>query len=129
MPTHCRCLGFCFTSKGTIARLKRAAEFDPADPSIAEFLGDLFVECEQFTDAVPHDERAIALAPEERSTLHLSLGSALQEDGRLDEAGEQYQIAHRLAPNTAMVFSYLGGFHEEKGDLVLPPSTSSSSTM
>jgi tetratricopeptide (TPR) repeat protein len=101
-----------------IVRLKRAAELDPADPSIAEFLGDLYVECEQFTDAVPHYERAIALAPEERSTLHLSLGWALQEDGRLDEAGEQYQIAHRLAPNAAMVFTYLGGFHEEKGDLV-----------
>jgi tetratricopeptide (TPR) repeat protein len=82
-------LGFCFTSKGTIARLKRAAELDPADPSIAEFLGDLYVECEQFTEAEPHYERAIALAPEERSTLHLWFGWALQEDSRLDEAGEQ----------------------------------------
>lgn len=100
-----------------LIRLKRAQELDPADPSTAEFLGDLYVECEQFAEAVPHYKRAIALAPDERSALHLSLGWALQEEGRLDEAGEHYQIAHQLAPSVAMVLSYLGGFHEEKGNL------------
>jgi tetratricopeptide (TPR) repeat protein len=101
-----------------LVHLKGARELDPTDFSIAEFLGDLYVECEQFAEAAPHYQRAIALAPDERWSLHLSLGWALQEDGRLDEAGEHYQIAHRLAPDVAMVFSYLGGFHEEKGDLL-----------
>jgi tetratricopeptide (TPR) repeat protein len=49
--------------------------------------------------------------------LHLSLGWALQEDGRLDKAGEQYQIAHRLQPGSPIVLNFLGGFHEEQGNL------------
>ncbi len=46
-----------------LTHLKRARELDPADPTIAEFLGDLFVECEQFAEAVTHYRRAIDLAP------------------------------------------------------------------
>ncbi len=97
--------------------LKRARELDPADAAIAEFLGDLCVECGEFGEAVPHYEQAIALATEPRYMLHLSLGWALQEDGRLDRAGEHYQIAHRLQPGSPIVLNYLGGFHEEQGDL------------
>ena len=35
----------------------------------------------------------------------------------LDKAGEHFQIAHRLQPGSPIVLNYLGGFHEEKGDL------------
>jgi tetratricopeptide (TPR) repeat protein len=100
-----------------LTALKRAQELDPADPAIREFLGDLCVECGQFGEAVPHYEQAIALTPEARFMLHLSLGWALQEDGRLDKAGEQYQIAHRLQPGSPIVLNFLGGFHEEQGNL------------
>ena len=99
------------------AWLKRAQELDPTDPTIPEFLGELYVACEEFGEAVPHYERAIALVPEPRFMLHLSLGLAFQEDGRLEKAGEQYQIAYRLQPGSGMVLNYLGGYHEERGEL------------
>jgi len=102
--------------------LERAQELDPADPTVPEFLGDLCMEREEFVQAVRSYERALALAPVEKAGLHLSLGWALQEDGRLTEAGDQYRMAFRLEPGSALVQNYLGGFHEEQGDLAAAES-------
>jgi len=97
--------------------LERAQQLDPADPTFPEFLGDLYMEREEFVLAVRAYERALALAPDEKPALHLSLGWALQEGGRLTEAGDQYRTAFRLQPGSPLVQNYLGGFHEEQGDL------------
>jgi len=97
--------------------LERAIELDPADPTFPEYLGELYMEREEFARAVRSYEQALALATHENPALHLALGWALQEDGRLTEAGDQYRTAFRLQPGSAMVQNYLGGFHEEQGDL------------
>lgn len=97
--------------------VQRAIEIDPADPAFPEILGDLQMDREEYGEAVAAYERAISLSTEERPLLHLSLGWALQEEGRLAEAGEQYHIAERLAPDMPAVQNYLGGYHEERGEL------------
>ena len=76
-----------------------------------------YLEREDFAVAVACYERVLALAKVDRAELRLSLGWALQEQGRLAEADEQYQIALRLEPNSAMVQNYVGGLHEELGKL------------
>jgi tetratricopeptide (TPR) repeat protein len=104
-------------SADAFACLLRAIELDPADAGFPEILGDLHMERREFARAIASYERALALAMEARPVLHLALGRALQEDGRLAEAGEQYQSALRLQPSSAAVQNYLGGFHEERGEL------------
>ena len=97
--------------------LKRAIELDPADPDLAEFLGDLCVTRQDFVEAINCYTRAIAISPVEKSRLHVSLGWALQEEGRLGEAHAQYREAQRIEPGSAAVFIYLGKYHEECGEL------------
>jgi len=97
--------------------LKRATELAPVDPTFHEMLGDYYLEQEDFALAVACYERVLSLAKADRAELRLSLGWALQELGRLAEADEQYQIAHRLEPSSAMVQNYVGGLHEEFGKL------------
>ncbi len=57
------------------------------------------------------------LTTDAKPVLHLSLGWALQEEGRLDEAAEQFQTAFRLRPGSGAVQNYLGGLHEERGEM------------
>jgi tetratricopeptide (TPR) repeat protein len=97
--------------------LKRAIELDAADPDFAEFFGDLFVARNDFAEAINCYQRAIATAPGEKATLRISLGWALQEDGRLREAHDQYREAQRIQPGMGAVYTHLGGYHEERGDL------------
>ena len=77
--------------------LKYARQLNPFDPAIAEFLGDLYVEREEFGEAVPHYEQAIALVP--ATAVHASPFPGSGASGRrpLDKAGEQFQIAHRCS--------------------------------
>ena len=49
--------------------------------------------------------------------LHLSLGTALQDEGRLDEAEVQYHTAVELHPRSAAAQLRLGGLFEERGEL------------
>ena len=55
-------------------------------PILPRFLGDVYVARQDFGEAINCYKRAIAIAPEEKAGLHVSLGWALQEDGRLGEA-------------------------------------------
>ena len=52
-----------------------------------------------------------------RPACGLALGWALQEDGRLADACEQYREAQRIGPGLAAVYHHLGGYHEELGEL------------
>ena len=97
--------------------LKRAIELDGTDPDFSEILGDVHVARMDFVEAINCYKRAIAIAPEEKPGLHVSLGWALQEDGRLSEAYAQYREAQRIQPGLAAVYTHLGGYHEERGDL------------
>jgi tetratricopeptide (TPR) repeat protein len=97
--------------------LERAVELDPTDPAFPEFLGELYMEREEFARAAASYERALAISTQDSAGLRLALGWALQEDGRINEAGQEYQTALRLQPGSAVVQNYLGGFHEERGEL------------
>jgi tetratricopeptide (TPR) repeat protein len=116
-------LGVSLSREGQTAeavnRLKRAIELDPADASFPEFLGDVHMEREEFAEAEASYQHALNVATEPKPALRLSLGWALQEEGRLDEALEQYRIAERTAPEMPAVQNYLGGYFEERGELAL----------
>jgi len=62
--------------------LKRAASSTRADATFQEFLAELYMERDEYAEGGPHWERALELSKEERASTHLSLGWALQEDGR-----------------------------------------------
>ena len=99
--------------------LKRAIELDPSDPAFPEFLGDVCADRLDFAEAIKCYQQALAIAPQEKAALRLSLGWALQEEGRLSEARQQYQEAQRLGPGLAAVHNHLAGVHEELGELDL----------
>jgi len=98
--------------------LKRAVELEPADSTFQEFLAELYMERDEFAEAVPYWERALELSKQERAGTHLSLGWALQEDGRRAEAGEHFRTALRLQPDFAGAQLNIGGLLEEEGELV-----------
>jgi tetratricopeptide (TPR) repeat protein len=97
--------------------LKQAVALEPANVTFWEYLAELQDEREEPGEAIPCWERVLALAADERPAPHLSLGWALQEEGRLTEAGEHYRIAARLNPDLAGAQLNLGGLHEELGQM------------
>ena len=96
--------------------LKRAVELEPAN---ATFRGDSWPSCtwSARTRARPSriSSSALALSEEERPGVHLSLGWALQEEGRLAEAREHYETALRIQPDSAAAQLNIGGLSEEQG--------------
>jgi tetratricopeptide (TPR) repeat protein len=99
--------------------LKRATELEPSDPAFPEFLGDLYAERLEFVEAIKCYQQALASASGANARLHLSLGWALQEEGQLSEASQQYHEAKRIQPGLAAVHNHLAGIHEEHGELDL----------
>ena len=97
--------------------LKQAVELEPANATFWEYLAELQDEREEPSESIPCWERVLALATEERPGPHLSLGWALQEEGRLTEAGEHYRTAMALNPELAGAQLNLGGLHEELGQM------------
>jgi tetratricopeptide (TPR) repeat protein len=97
--------------------LKRAVELDPENAAFHEFLGDLHMEREEPSEAIPCFERSLALSEEIRPGVHLSLGWAMQEEGRLVEAREHYETALKIQPDSASAQLNIGGLCEEIGQL------------
>jgi tetratricopeptide (TPR) repeat protein len=114
-------LGLVLRREGKLADavhwLKRAVELDPEDAGSWEALAELQVEREEFAEAIPCWERALALAEQGRAGLHVALGWSLQEEGRLAEAGEHYRKALAIEPSSAMPRVNMGGLHEEWGQM------------
>ncbi len=96
--------------------LKRAVELAPGDATIWEHLAELHGEREDHAEAVLCWERVLAINPD-AAGAHLSVGWALQEAGRLAEAGRHYEDAARLQPDSAVARLNIGGLREEQGDL------------
>ncbi len=72
--------------------LKMAAEAEPSNPRFWQYLAELYDEMEESAESLPCWDRVIALAPD-RADAHVALGWAMQEEGRISEAGEHYRTA------------------------------------
>ncbi len=97
--------------------IKQATVLAPENPASWAHLAELHMEREEFEEAVPCWERLLTLVPEDRAGPLLSLGWALQQSGRLAEAGERYRAAAAINPGLPAVLLYLGGYHEDLGEL------------
>jgi len=113
-------VGLLLQKKGHFADavpwLRKAAQLEPDSAAIWEWLAELHVEMDEPGAAIPCWERVLVLEPD-RSAAHLSLGRALQDEGRLAEAREQYRIADELMPNSGAPQLNLGWLHELLGEM------------
>ena len=96
--------------------LKKAVELEPGNIDFWQWLAELHDEMEESVESIPCWERVVALDPD-RAAAHLSLGWALQDESRFDEAREHYDAAIQLQPDFAAAFLNLGGLQEELGDM------------
>ena len=95
-------LGLILQHEGQARRCAAVAEagrrsWSPATRPFWGYLADCYDEMEEPAAVVPCWERVLALAPD-RAGAHVALGWALQEEGRLAEAGEHYRTAPRCSP-------------------------------
>jgi tetratricopeptide (TPR) repeat protein len=96
---------------------KLAVDMVPDRPDFWEELAELHRIRDESDQAVECRRRVVELVPADRVDARIALGGALQDDGRPDEAMEQYAIARRIRPDSAQVHFALSGVHEEWGDL------------
>ena len=96
--------------------LKKAVELEPGNVDFWQWLAELHDEMEESAESIPCWERVVALDPD-RASAHLSLGWALQDESRFDEAREHYDAAIQLQPDFAAAYLNLGGLQEELGDM------------
>ena len=113
-------VGLLLQKKGHFAEalpwLRKAVDLEPTTAAIWEWLADLHGEMDEPAAAIPCWERVLALEPD-RSAARLSLGRALQDEGRLAEAREQYRIADRRMPHSGPPQLNLGWLHELLGEM------------
>jgi len=96
--------------------LEKAVELEPDNPNFWSWLAELHDEREDATGSLPCWQRVLELEPD-RVSAHLSIGWALQEEGRFAETREHYLTAIRLQPDSGMARVNLGGLQEELGEL------------
>jgi len=94
-----------------------AVEMEPENPRLWDELADLQLRRDEADKAVESRRRVLDLSPADGVAARIGLGWALQEDGRPDEALEQYAIARRAQPNSSHVHFALSGVYEEQGDM------------
>ena len=95
--------------------LKQAVDQEPSNATYWEYLADLHSDREDPAEAILCWEKVLILSPKETAAMHLSLGWALQEEGRLEEAESHYKKALELEPASASARLNMGGLHEELG--------------
>ncbi len=95
--------------------IQRAVELEPHNPQFQEWMGELHVEMDDPASAIPFFQRASTLLDDMSPAVHLSLGQALVDEGRLEEAENHYQAALRLAPQSPLPLTHLGALHEIRG--------------
>ena len=98
------------------ACFERAVEIAPDDPELWCALAQAHLAAEDPSAAVPWLERLVALHPEQPIN-HSELGSALQQDGRYDEAAASLARALELQPDFLDALLVQGILLEELGEL------------
>ena len=100
-----------------IAGFERAIELDTRDPKPHVNLGEVYLETRDFDRAIVHLEEAISIDPEHSSQAHNSLGAALLEKKKLEQAEKELLKALEMRPRIPDAHYNLGLLYEEKGDL------------
>ena len=96
--------------------LVRAVGLDPDRPVYWQHLAEVYGGLEQYHAAIQCWKRVLALTSEDRASLHLALGQALEEANRLDEAEEHYRIAATLEPDSSAPWVHLGVLDQARGE-------------
>jgi Flp pilus assembly protein TadD len=86
-------------SEEAVKTLECALASEPDNFYAHQNLGALFLKLAQFEKAIDHLRGAVALQPADQQSW-VSLGHALSQSGRADEAGEAYAQAIRINPHT-----------------------------
>ncbi|MBO0800676.1 MAG: sulfotransferase, partial [Blastocatellia bacterium] len=114
-------IGLSLKNEGKLAEAlpwyKLAIEIDTENPLLWQHLAELYVEREESGEALFCWERVRALAPCMNVGIHLGMGSALQDEGRLREAMEHYVEAAKLQPESPPIHIKIGGVYEELGQM------------
>lgn len=93
--------------RDAIELLERASSLDRRNPQVLFRLAGLYYDTQQHEIAGRYAREAIALAPSEW-LYHYLLGLVEKSSGRLEAAGDSFQIAVRLNPSAAEAFNQLG---------------------
>jgi tetratricopeptide (TPR) repeat protein len=113
-------IGMTLRADGQLAEaepwFKHAVDLDPENAWLWEQLADLQMERQEHAAAIACWERSLELSAAERAGPFISLGWSLQEEGRIAEAVDKYQMAMRLQPDAVMAHINLGAIHEEFGE-------------
>ena len=94
---------------------KSAENLSPDNPTILRQLAELHRETEEGAIAIGYWERFIALSPENEPVARLGIASALQDEGRAEEALGHFQAAASMTPKAAAPLLGMASVHEELG--------------
>jgi tetratricopeptide (TPR) repeat protein len=115
-------LGLVLQSEGQFSAalpwFKQAIELDRSNANFWQYLAELYDDLEESALAIPCWEQVLKLAPN-RIAARLSLGWAIQEEGRLEEAEDHYRTILKQKADHAGAQLNIGGVHEERGELKL----------
>jgi tetratricopeptide (TPR) repeat protein len=103
--------------EAAIPWLRQAIELEPENADHWEHLASLHSEQECWAEVVRCYDRVLQLRP--TAAAHVGAGWGLQEQGRLEEARQHFEMAVGLDPQGGAGHLNLGGLHEELGDMTL----------
>jgi tetratricopeptide (TPR) repeat protein len=101
-------------SRSALPELQKAAEANPALPSVQSMLGRAFMGVGRVDDAKAAFARELARDPNDFDA-NLYLGLFLKDEGKLDEAHEHLKRASRLRSQDLAVLYMLGSLHLAAG--------------
>src|SRR5262245_894106 len=96
--------------------VEETARRNPDDLELAAYLGKIMVQSGRIQDGEKELRRAIA-GGEADWRVHSALGSALDQQGRYQEARQSYDAALKLKPDEVAVINNLGMSYALAGDL------------
>jgi tetratricopeptide (TPR) repeat protein len=94
-----------------------AVEMEPDNPDFWEELADLHQKRDESDKVIACWRRVLELSPAAETRVQIEIGRALQQDGRPEEALEQFLMVRDCAPGSAPAHLALGGVYEVLGKM------------
>jgi len=107
------CLSHADDNKGAIEYLRQAVALDPKNERNLRAMGTVYVDLEQFDEAIAAFEKAVAIAPTLAS--YELLGESYRRKGKYDLAEESLRDALRLGPAEYNVYVRLANVYFDNG--------------